>query len=152
MCKDPKSLSLTNNTRLAQSVEHQSRKQELPSSILTGGNFLLEFLFCYPLCNLPRPTLQTLCNYEKTQLCSMTSITFTYIKYIYVCIDSNLNVKLKGLMNKCCVLNHKYDLSRFAQFSKMSSHWYIYIINEQTRQVNKLCSKKLKVFSDGIDR
>ena len=43
MTKDLKSLSLTNNAKLTQSVAHQAGTQEVPISILTLGNLYADF-------------------------------------------------------------------------------------------------------------
>ena len=48
--KEPKSVSLTNNIKLAQSGRHQSGSQEVPGSIPTGESFLLNS-FCSSLQN-----------------------------------------------------------------------------------------------------
>ena len=42
--KDLKSLSLTSDAKLAQRREHQTGRQEVPISILTGGTFFADFL------------------------------------------------------------------------------------------------------------
>ena len=41
---DLKSLSLTNTAKLIQTGENQTRTQEVPNTILTGGNFCLQIL------------------------------------------------------------------------------------------------------------
>ena len=59
-----KNLSLVSNAKLAQSERYQSGTQRIPVSILSKVNFWLNFFFYLHW----KPTLPTLCNYQKTCL------------------------------------------------------------------------------------
>ena len=52
LCKDPRSLSLTSNVKLAQLGRYQSGSQQVPGSIPTGGSFFCWIYFTLPCISL----------------------------------------------------------------------------------------------------
>ena len=65
--KDRKSLSITDNAKLAQMGEHQTELAEIPGSIPTRGN-LFDDIFLFSTYKPTMSILPNLFNYEKSRI------------------------------------------------------------------------------------